>query len=107
VTNIRNTPSLRWRRWLGTESRCLVPFTSSSENEVLPDGSRPPIWFALGEDRPLVLRRHLEAPKVRPEGQGRRDRKRYLRVPDHGAEYADRHVSPQGHAGDPDDTGRH
>ena len=53
-----------------------------------------------------VLRRHLDALKVRPEGQGRRDRKRYLRVPDHGTEYADRHVSPQGHAGDPDDTGR-
>ena len=28
--------------------------TSFSENEVLPDGSRPPIWFALDESRPLA-----------------------------------------------------
>jgi putative SOS response-associated peptidase YedK len=55
VTNIRNTRSSHWRRWLGTESRCLVPFTSFSENEVQPGGSRPPIWFALGEDRPLAF----------------------------------------------------
>jgi putative SOS response-associated peptidase YedK len=55
VTNIRNARSSHWRRWLGTESRCVVPFTSFSENEVLPNGSRPPIWFALGEDRPLAF----------------------------------------------------
>ena len=28
VTNIRNAKSPHWRRWLGVESRCLVPFTS-------------------------------------------------------------------------------
>lgn len=54
MTNIRNTKSPHWRRWLGVESRCLVPFTSFSENEVLPNGSRPPVWFALGDDRPLA-----------------------------------------------------
>jgi putative SOS response-associated peptidase YedK len=54
VTNIRNTKSSHWRRWLGIENRCVVPFTSFSENEVLPDGSRPPIWFALDESRPLA-----------------------------------------------------
>lgn len=48
VTNVRNVKSPHWRRWLGVEARCLVPFTSFSENEVLPDGSRPPVWFALG-----------------------------------------------------------
>jgi hypothetical protein len=42
-------PSPHWRRWLGVESRCVVPFTSFSENEVLPNGSWPPIWFALSE----------------------------------------------------------
>ena len=31
-----------------------MPFTSFSENEVLPDGRRPPVWFALGEDRPMA-----------------------------------------------------
>ena len=54
VTNIRNVKSPHWRRWLGPGNRCLVPFTSFSENEALPDGRRPPVWFAMGEDRPLV-----------------------------------------------------
>lgn len=54
VTNIRNVKSAHWRRWLGVESRCLVPFTSFSEHEALSDGRRPPVWFALGEDRPLA-----------------------------------------------------
>ncbi len=54
VTNVRNTASPHWRRWLGPESRCLVPFSSFSENEVLPDGSRPPVWFAFGDERPLA-----------------------------------------------------
>jgi len=40
VTNVRNTASPHWRRWLGPESRCVVPFTSFSENEALPDGRR-------------------------------------------------------------------
>ena len=54
VTNVRNAASPHWRRWLGVESRCVVPFTSFSENEVLPNGSRPPIWFALNHSRPLA-----------------------------------------------------
>ncbi len=52
---MRNTASPHWRRWLGPESRCVVPFTSFSENEVLDDGSRPPVWFALNENRPLAF----------------------------------------------------
>ena len=55
VTNVRNAASPHWRRWLGVESRCVVPFTSFSENEVLPNGSRPLIWFALNESRPLAF----------------------------------------------------
>jgi putative SOS response-associated peptidase YedK len=55
VTNIRNVRSPHWRRWLGTENRCVVPWTSFSENEVLPDGSRPPVWFAFDETRPLAF----------------------------------------------------
>jgi putative SOS response-associated peptidase YedK len=53
VTNIRNVKSPHWRRWLGPEKRCLVPFTSFSENELTPGGSKQPIWFALDESRPL------------------------------------------------------
>lgn len=55
VTNIRNTASSHWRRWLGPENRCVVPFTSFSENETLEDGSHPPVWFAAREDRPLMF----------------------------------------------------
>ena len=55
VTNVRNVASPHWRRWLGVQSRCVVPFTSFSENEVLPNGSRPPVWFALDESRPLAF----------------------------------------------------
>jgi putative SOS response-associated peptidase YedK len=55
VTNVRNAASPHWRRWLGVENRCVVPFTSFSENESLPDGSRPPVWFAFDESRPLAF----------------------------------------------------
>ena len=55
VTNIRNVKSLYWRRWLGIGNRCLVPFTSFSENEHLPDGTKPPVWFAFDETRPLAF----------------------------------------------------
>jgi putative SOS response-associated peptidase YedK len=55
VTNIRNVKSPHWRRWLSVESRCVVPFTSFSENEVLLDGTHPPVWFALDETRPLAF----------------------------------------------------
>src|SRR3546814_10297071 len=33
VTNVRNTSSPHWRRWLGVESRCVVPFTSFRSEE--------------------------------------------------------------------------
>jgi putative SOS response-associated peptidase YedK len=63
VTNIRNVSSAHWRRWLGVESRCVVPFTSFSENEVMLGGSRPPIWFALSESRPLAFFAGIWTPK--------------------------------------------
>jgi putative SOS response-associated peptidase YedK len=55
LTNVRNVKSAHLRRWLGVESRCVVPFTSFSEKELLPDGSRPPVWFAFDETRPLAF----------------------------------------------------
>ena len=33
----------------------MVPFTSFAEDELQPDGSRPPVWFALDESRPLAF----------------------------------------------------
>ena len=51
VTNVRNTASPHWRRWLTPESRRLVPFTSFSEFNKTASGD---IWFALDESRPLA-----------------------------------------------------
>jgi putative SOS response-associated peptidase YedK len=55
VTNIRNVKSPHWRRWLDIEHRCVVPFTSFSENETLRDGRKPPVWFGFDETRPLAF----------------------------------------------------
>lgn len=58
VTNIRNTSSPHWRRWLGPTSRCVVPFTSFSEPDPaskLPGGRTPNAWFAANPDRPLMF----------------------------------------------------
>ena len=33
----------------------MVPFTSFSENETLPDGKKPPVWFAFDDSRPLAF----------------------------------------------------
>jgi len=55
ITNIRNTASPHWRRWLGPPSRCLVPFTAFSESAAGPGGKPEPVWFALSEDRPLAF----------------------------------------------------
>ena len=52
TTNIRNTASAHWKRWLGAENRCLVPFTSFSEFNREAGGD---IWFAFTEDRPLAF----------------------------------------------------
>ena len=55
VTNVRNPSSPHWRRWLGPANRCLVPFTSFSENDRTPEGKVEPVWFALDETRPLAF----------------------------------------------------
>jgi putative SOS response-associated peptidase YedK len=53
VTNIRNVSSAHWKRWLGPANRCLVPLTSFSEYDTI-DGKKVPVWFAAGDDRPLL-----------------------------------------------------
>jgi putative SOS response-associated peptidase YedK len=54
VTNIRNTASPHWRRWLGPANRCVVPFTAFSENAPGPAGRPEPVWFAL-PDQPVAF----------------------------------------------------
>jgi putative SOS response-associated peptidase YedK len=53
TTNIRNVSSAHWKRWLGLENRCLVPFTSFSEYDII-DGKKTPVWFAPDATRPLL-----------------------------------------------------
>jgi putative SOS response-associated peptidase YedK len=54
VTNVRRLDSAHWRRWLGVEYRCLVPFTSFSEIDTRPGAPRNhQIWFAFDASRPL------------------------------------------------------
>lgn len=57
VTNIRNVSSPHWRRWLGVESRCVVPATSIAEPDPAnrQDGRTPNAWFAVDETRPLFF----------------------------------------------------
>lgn len=51
VTNVRNTGSPHWRRWLGPENRCLVPLEAFSE----PGSDHKPVWFEAGDDRPMFF----------------------------------------------------
>ncbi|MDC7675207.1 SOS response-associated peptidase [Asticcacaulis machinosus] len=54
VTNVRTTASPHWRRWLGVENRCLVPFTSFSEPDQA-SGSKILHWFGANAERPLMF----------------------------------------------------
>jgi putative SOS response-associated peptidase YedK len=57
TTNIRNTASKHWTRWLGIENRCVVPMTSFAEPDPASAGGGriPTAWFALSDDKPLAF----------------------------------------------------
>ena len=55
TTNVRNTTSAHWRRWLTPEHRCLVPFTAFSEPGRDAEGKYRPIWFKLAVEDPEPL----------------------------------------------------
>jgi len=104
VTNVRNTSSPHWRRWLSPEHRCLVPLTAFSEPERQPDGKSEPVWFALDEDRPLTFFAGIwvpQWPSVRKVKEGEVTTDLYS-LSDHRAECGGRANSPEGNAGDPD-----
>lgn len=52
ITNIRNTGSPHWRRWLGPAHRCLVPLTRFAEPK---DSDRSTVWFTPIDDRPAFF----------------------------------------------------
>ena len=54
VTNIRNTDSAHWRRWLKPENRCVVPWTTFCEwEDTKPKKTKR--WFAMSEEKPLAV----------------------------------------------------
>ncbi|WP_348639627.1 SOS response-associated peptidase [Mesorhizobium sp. GR13] len=57
TTNVRNTASKHWTRWLDVQNRCVVPFTSFAEPDPASkiEGERTPnAWFSIDESRPLA-----------------------------------------------------
>jgi len=55
TTNVRNTASTHWKRWLEPSHRCLVPFTAFSEPGRDAAGKYQPAWFKLAGDDPDSL----------------------------------------------------
>lgn len=55
TTNVRNTASRHWLRWLEPPNRCLVPVNAFSEPGRDAAGRYRPVWFALDETQPLAF----------------------------------------------------
>lgn len=58
TTNIRNTSSQHWKRWLGVQNRCVVPFTRFAEPDPASkeDGGRTPnAWFGSAGGEQLMF----------------------------------------------------
>lgn len=58
TTNVRNTSSKHWTRWLGVENRCVVPMTRFAEPDhgsKVEGGRVPNAWFAKDESEPLIF----------------------------------------------------
>ena len=63
VTNVRNTASGHWKRWLEPANRCLVPFTAFSEPGRDAEGRYAPVWFSLPGDDPLAFFAGVHVPQ--------------------------------------------
>jgi putative SOS response-associated peptidase YedK len=58
TTNVRNTSSKHWKRWLGVENRCVVPLTRFAEPDPaskVEGGRTPNAWFAHAPEEPLMF----------------------------------------------------
>lgn len=53
ITNVRNTGSPHWRRWLSPAHRCLVPMERFAEPR--PGKGAGNAWFRLTDDRPAFF----------------------------------------------------
>jgi len=102
VTNVRNTSSSHWKRWLGPANRCLVPFTQFSEFNKAAGGN---VWFE-NPDKPLMAFAGMDKLDFCAEGQRRRSECQPLCLSHLPAECSRRADPPEGNAGDPDHGGR-
>ncbi|MFK0278598.1 SOS response-associated peptidase [Ensifer sp. NPDC090286] len=58
TTNVRNTSSKHWKRWLAVQNRCVVPLTRFAEPDPaskVEGGRTPNAWFASSADEPLMF----------------------------------------------------
>lgn len=65
TTNVRNTASQHWKRWLAPEHRCVVPFTRFAEPDPANKreaGRTPNAWFALDDSQPLAFFAGIHVP---------------------------------------------
>lgn len=53
ITNVRNTTSAHWRRWLGPEHRCLVPLTRFAEPRAGKGAGNA--WFEVRGEAPAFF----------------------------------------------------
>ncbi|WFU06609.1 SOS response-associated peptidase family protein (plasmid) [Rhizobium sp. CB3171] len=68
TTNVRRVDSKHWTRWLGTENRCVVPFTRFAEPDyrTRAEGGRVAnAWFAGSEEEPLMFFAGIWVPQWR------------------------------------------
>lgn len=68
TTNVRNTSSKHWARWLGVENRCVVPFNRFAEPDPaskVEGGRTPNAWFAGSAGEPLMFFAGLWVPQWR------------------------------------------
>lgn len=78
VTNIRNTGSPHWRRWLGVGNHCVVPATAFSEYGQKQDSTtkrKPLHWFALDQAQSLFFFAGIWTAWEGTRGSGRTPRK--------------------------------
>ena len=52
ITNVRDTASVHWRRWLRPDNRCLVPLTKFAEPRGKGAGNA---WFEVPDDQPAFF----------------------------------------------------
>ncbi len=107
VTNIRNTASPHWRRWLGPASRCLVPATSFCEWEDTKPRKDADLVRPGRGPAAVLFRRHLDDVDRHTGHQGRSGDRGASAVwfPDDRAECRGAADPPQGHASDTYDAG--